>query len=208
MDQMTIVLPGALPDTLANPHVNRVRTLFEPLLAHQRILHQIIGLKLNEWLNVPLLDLCDPKAVRERALARHQRLPTWHKLHAWDDELCRTLDGKADEKTLSFLLSLMLDGFPQAKPQSVDIYVDATLLLISGEQLLSPEILAAAISRVWRKNRFPPSISEFLNGCAEMTKAATSTRRVIMKMIALRDNAEDALIASGDLNEVSASFRP
>ncbi len=77
----------------------------------------------------------------------------------------------------------------------------AELLLISGEQV-SPQIVAAAISRVWRKSRFPPSISEFLDECSEMTKAATSTRRVITKMIALRDNAEDALIATGDLPEV------
>jgi hypothetical protein len=41
-----------------------------------------------------------------------------------------------------------------------------------------------------------------------MTKAATTTRQVITKMIALRDNAEDALIATGDLPEVPASFRP
>ena len=40
-----------------------------------------------------------------------------------------------------------------------------------------------------------------------MTKAATTTHRVITKMIALRDNAEDALIATGDLPEVPASFR-
>jgi hypothetical protein len=40
-----------------------------------------------------------------------------------------------------------------------------------------------------------------------MTKTATTTRRVITKMIALRDNAEDALIATGDLPEVSESTR-
>jgi hypothetical protein len=63
------------------------------------------------------------------------------------------------------------------------------------------QIVAAAISRVRRKNKFPPSISEVLDECSEMTKAATSTRQVITKMIALRDNAEDALIATGDLPE-------
>jgi hypothetical protein len=86
----------------------------------------------------------------------------------------------------------------QAKTPSIDIYVDGALLLISGEQV-SPQIVAAAISRVWRKNRFPPSISELLDEFSEMTKAATSTRHVITKMIVLRDNAEDALIATGDL---------
>jgi hypothetical protein len=206
MDQLTIVSPNSRPETAANQPIDRVRALFEPLLAHQRILRQIIELKLSNWLSFALLDLRDPQTVRERALARHQRLPVRETLHAWDDELCRALEGKADEKTLSFLLSIMLDGFPQAKTPGIDIYVDGVLLLISGEQV-SPQIVAAAISRVWRKNRFPPSIAEFLDECSEMTKAATTTHRVITKMIALRDNAEDALIATGDLPEVSASFR-
>jgi hypothetical protein len=205
-DPLTIVSPGGWPETAVNQRIDKVRVLFEPLLAHQRILRQIIELKLSNWLTFALLDLRDPQTVRERALARHQRLPARETLHAWDDELCRTLEGKADEKTLSFLLSIMLDGFPQAKAPSIDIYVDGALLLISGDQV-SPQIVAAAISRVWRKNRFPPSISEVLDECLEMTKAATSTRHAITKMIALRDNAEDALIATGDLPDVSASLR-
>jgi len=203
MDQLTMVSPGGQPGVATNQHIGRVHALFEPLLAHQRILRQIIELKLNNWLSFALLDLRDPRTVRERALARHQRLPPRETLHAWDDELCRALEGRADEKTLSFLLSIMLDGFPQVKAPSIDIYVDGALLLISGE-LVSPQIVAATISRVWRKNRFP-SIAEFLDECSEMTKAATTTHRVITKMIALRDNAEDALIATGDLPEVSES---
>ncbi len=186
---------------------NRVRALFEPLLVHQSILRQIIELKLGDFVSSSLLDLRDPKAIRERALARYQRLPARDRLHAWDDELCSALNRKSDERTLSILLSIMLDGFPQTKAPSIDIYVDAALLLISGDPV-APEILAAAISRIWKKNRFPPSIAEFLNECSEVTKAATSARRVVTKMIALRDNAEDALIATGDLPEVSKSFRP
>ena len=206
MDQLTIVSRGGQPETATNQHIDRVRALFEPLLAHQRILRQIIELKLSNWLSFALLDLRDPQTARERALARHRRLPARETLHAWDDELSRALEGKADVKTLSFLLSIMLDGFPQVKTQSVEIYVEATLLLLSEDQL-SPQILGAAISRVWRKNRFPPSIAEFLDECSEMTKAATSTHRVITKMIAMRDNAEDALIVTGDLPEVSESSR-
>ena len=207
MDQMTLATLTGRPQTVAIPRLNRVRALFEPLLAHQRILRRIIELKLNDWLSVPLLDLRDPQAVRDRALARHQHLPTRDALHAWDVELSRALEGKADEKTLSFLLSLMLDGFPQAKTPSVDIYVDAMLLLVAADQI-SPEILAAAVSGVWRSQRFPPSISEFLDECRDITKSATSARRVIRKMIALRDNAEDALMATGDLTEVFVSHRP
>ena len=101
-------------------------------------------------------------------------------LHVWDDELCRALEGKADEMTLSILLSIMLDGFPQAKTPGIDIYVDGVLLLISGEQV-SPQIVAAAISRVGRKNRFPPSIAELLDECSEMTKAAREGFQVEVK---------------------------
>jgi hypothetical protein len=41
MDQLTIVSPSSRPETAMNQHIDRVRALFEPLLAHQRILGQI-----------------------------------------------------------------------------------------------------------------------------------------------------------------------
>ncbi len=50
MDQLTIVSPGGRPETAANQHIDRVHALFEPLLAHQRILRQIIEQKLSNWL--------------------------------------------------------------------------------------------------------------------------------------------------------------
>jgi len=81
-------------------------------------------------------------------------------------------------------------------------------LLVIGGRALSPEILAAAIVRIWRKNKFPPAISELLDECEEATQAATNARRVVTKMLALLDNAEDALIATGGFDEASASFQP
>jgi hypothetical protein len=54
---------------------------------------------------------------------------------------------------LSFLLSIMLDGFPQVKTPAINIYVYGALMLISGDQV-SPQIVAAAISRVWQKISF------------------------------------------------------
>lgn len=207
MTPLTIIAPhGHEPAMAGKPHGNRVRALFEPLLAHQRILHQILALKLGDWLSAALLETCDPMAVRDRALARCQRLPERDTLHAWDDELCHVLEDKADEKTLSLLLAIMLDGFPQAKSQSVKTYVDAALVVI-GDTGLSPEIAAAAIARGWRKNRFPPSIAEFLDEYEEAAKAAAGTRRVVTKMLALLDNAEDVLVATGNLNDAPA-FRP
>jgi hypothetical protein len=47
MDQLTIVSPGGRPETAVTQHIDRVCVLFEPLLAHQRILRQIIELKLS-----------------------------------------------------------------------------------------------------------------------------------------------------------------
>jgi hypothetical protein len=67
-------------------------------------------------------------------------LPARETLHARDDELCRALEGKADEKMLSFLLSIMLDGFPQVKTPAINIYVYGALMLISGDQV-SPQIV-------------------------------------------------------------------
>lgn len=142
---MTIKLCGA-----------RVRALFEPLIVHQRILRQIVDSRLGEWLSVALFDLRNPKGVRERALARLQRLPERERLHAWDDELCHALDGKADEKMLSVMLAVMLDGFLRRVVLNVGAYIEAALLVLADRKL-SPEIIAAAILRIWRKSRPSPS---------------------------------------------------
>jgi len=42
-----------------------MRALFEPLLADQRILRQIVETRLDEWLGVTLLDLRNPSAARD-----------------------------------------------------------------------------------------------------------------------------------------------
>jgi len=178
---------------------NRARALFEPLLVHQRILRQIIDGQLGEWIGVKLFNLRDPSTVRDRALIRRQQLPARETLHAWDDELCRALDGKADEKTLSLLLATLLDGFPRGMVPNIRTYVEGALLVI-GDHAFPPEILAAAIVRIWRANRFPPTISELLDECDRARQGATNARRVVTKMLALLDNAEEAIIATGDLD--------
>jgi hypothetical protein len=179
---------------------HRTRALFEPLLVHQRILRQIVDSGLGEWIGIKLLDLRDPQAERDRALTRRQRLPTRETLHAWDDELFRALDGAADEKTSSLLLATMLDGFPRGMVPNVQTYVEAALLVI-GDQALSPDIFAAAIIRIWRKDRFPPTLAELLDECDRARQSAANARRVVAKMIALLDNAEVVLDATGDPGE-------
>ena len=185
---------------------NRARALFEPLLIHQRILRQIVDAGLGEWIGVKLLDLRDPGVVCDRALIRSQQLPARSTLHSWDDDLCRTHDGKADEKTLSLLLATMLDGFPRGMVPNIRTYVEGALLVL-GDQALSPEILAAAIIRIWRKDRFPPTIAELLDECDRARQGAASARRVVAKMIALLDNAEEILAATGDFDEARKGIR-
>ena len=209
MEELTLIAPGERdhPAIMSKRHGNRARTLFEPLLAHQRILRGIIDKQLGEWLGIRLLDLRDPNAVRDNALIRLQQLPSRETLHAWDDELSLALGGKADEKTLSLLLATMLDGFPRGMVPNIRTYVEGTLLVIA-DQALSPEILAAAILRIWRKDRFPPTIAELLDECDHALQGAANARRVVAKMIALMDNAEEVLIATGDINEGTTAMRP
>ena len=115
MEELTLITPNEpeVPRFAAKRCGNRARALFEPLLAHQQILRRILDAGLGEWIGVKLLDLRNPAAVRDRALIRVQQLPPREILHAWDDELSHALDGKADEKTLSVLLTTLLDGFPR-----------------------------------------------------------------------------------------------
>ena len=202
MDEVTMIVTDnqRIPVTATGQRGDKVRALFEPLLVHQRIVRQIVEHRLGGWLGIALLDLRDPRAIHNSAVARHQRLPRRDKLHTWDNELCHTLDCRTDEKTLSILLAIMFDGFPRGMISNIDSYTEAALLIM-GEHALSAETFAAAIIRVWRKNRFPPSISELLDECEEARQAATNARRVVSKMLALLDNAEEALLATEGLDE-------
>lgn len=143
--------------------------------------------------------------MREKALTRHRQLPQRETLHAWDDELCRALDGKADEHMLSVLLATMLDGFPRGMVPNVRTYVGGALLVM-GDDALSPEIIAATIIRIWRKVRFPPTIAELLDEFDHARQGAVNARRVVAKMIALLDNAEEILIATGDIDQPKNAF--
>ena len=202
MEELTLITPNErnVPLFAAKRCGNRARALFEPLLAHQQILRRIIDAQLGEWISVKLLDVRDPAAVRERAFIRLQQLPQRQTLHAWDDELCRALDGKADEQTLSILLTTMLDGFPRGMAPNIRTYVEGALLVL-GDETLAPEILAAAIVRIWRKDKFPPTISELLDERDRARQGATNARRVVAKMIALLDNAEETLSATGEIRQ-------
>jgi hypothetical protein len=208
MEELTLITSMKLRSAIhaTNRSANRTRALFEPLLIHQRILRQIVDAGLGEWIGVKLLDLSDPDAVRDRAFIRRQRLPARETLHAWDDEFFRALDGKGDEKTLSLLLATMLDGFPRGMVPNVRTYVEAALLVL-GDHAPSPEIFAAAIVRIWRGDRFPPTIAELLEECDRARQSAANARRVVAKMIALLDNAEEALDATGDPDEGRKGIR-
>ena len=192
----------------ANRHSRRVLALFEPLLDHQNILRQIAEQKLGDWLRVPLLDLRapSPRAVSERALARLKRLPKRERLHAWDDDLARAIEGAADAQTISVLLSIMLTGFPRAPAANAEAYVAAALLAI-GDRRPSADVVAAAIVRIWRKNRVSPSLAEFIEQCDEARQAASNSQRVVAKMLALLDNAEEALFRGGGLDDGSNILR-
>jgi hypothetical protein len=208
MEEFTLIVPdeGGHRTITSKRHANRARALFEPLLTHQRILRQIIDAQLGEWLCVKLLDLRNPSAMRERALIRLQQLPQRETLHAWDDELHRALDGKADEHTLSVLLATMLDGFPRGMVPNVRTYVGGALLVM-GDDAHSPQVAAAAIIRIWRKDRFPPTIAELQDEFDHARQGAVNARRVVAKMIALLDNAEEILAATGDFDEACKGIR-
>jgi len=200
MEEFTLIVPDQEPHgAIGGKHqAGLAQALLEPLLAHERILRRIVDAELGEWLRVKLLDLHNPRAERDRALIRLQELPERETVHPWDDELCRALDGKADEPTFSVLVATMLDGFPRAMVPNVRTYV-AGALLVTGDQTPSPEILAAAILKIWRRDRFPPTLAELLDECGRARQGAISARRVVAKMITLLDNSEEVLIAAGDL---------
>jgi hypothetical protein len=203
MDQVVFASENQwAPEMPARPRSNRLRALFEPLLVHRRIVLEITKRKLGDWLALNTLDFRDLSSVRERALARYQRLPSRKTLHIWDNELCRAIDGKADEQTRSLLLAIMLDGFLRETIPNFGTYIEA-ITLVLGDHGWSPEFLAAAVVAVWRKKKYAPSICEFVDECEAAASGTAGARRVVTKMLALLDNAEDVLIATGDLPDAS-----
>ncbi len=208
MDELTIIASDRSQGLAmaANRHGHCVLALFEPLLEHEKILRQIVEQKLGDWLRVPLLDLRAPGAVSERALARLKRLPKRERLHAWDDDLARAIEGAADAQTLTVLLSIMLAGFPRATAANAEAYVAAALLAI-GDRRPSADVVAAAIVRIWRKNRVSPSLAEFIAQCEDARQAVSNSQRVVAKMLALLDNAEEALFPGGGPDDGSNILR-
>lgn len=111
---------------------------------------------------------------------------------------CAALSTERPTKERSLLLATLLDGFPRGMAPNVRTYVEGAILVI-GDHPLASEILAAAIVRIWRKDRFPPTIAELLDECDHARQGATNARRVATKMLAILDNAEEILIATGDI---------
>lgn len=100
----------------------------------------------------------------------------------------------------------LLDGFPRGMVPNIRTYIEGALLVL-GDHALAPEIMAAAIIRIWRMDRFPPTIAELLDECDRARQGAINARRVVTKMIALLDNAEEVLIATGDFDEARKGIR-
>jgi len=112
MEEFALIVPdeGHRRPITGKRHGDRARALFEPLLAHQRILRQIVNTQLGEWLGVKLLDLRKANAMREKALIRLQQLPQREALYAWDDELHRALTARpTSTRSLSFLRPCSMD---------------------------------------------------------------------------------------------------
>jgi hypothetical protein len=63
------------------------------------------------------------------------------------------------------------------------------------------------IIRFWRKDRFPPTIARLLDEYDLARQGAMNARRVVTNMLALLDNAEDALIATGDFDDARKGIR-
>jgi hypothetical protein len=164
-----------------------------PPAAGRKWLVELSYLIIREWLLVAALDLRDPKAARDRARTRLLQLPKRSELKAWNDELGRALDGEADRQMLVVLIGVMLGGFPRVRAQRPEIYAEAAMLIVRGRRF-SPDVVAAAIVRIWRKAKYPPTISEFLEECEETKQLTTHIRRAVAKMLELRNDADIALV--------------
>ncbi|MBM3553774.1 MAG: hypothetical protein FJX45_19020 [Alphaproteobacteria bacterium] len=142
---------------------------------------------------------------RAKTLPEDQQLPQRKALYAWDDELHRALNGKADEHTVSVLLATMLDGFPRGM-----VPKRSNLCRISASSHWRQCSFAGNSRRRDHSNlaKGPilPTIAELQDEFDYARQGATNTRRVVAKTIALLDNAEEILMATGDIDSPKKAF--
>jgi hypothetical protein len=142
---------------------------------------------------------------RDRALERHQTMPSGKQLCDDQEVLIAAANGATDEPKTRWLIGQMLCAMPAATKFDSATYITALVYVLmwkdedQGEpECFSPSVVAAAVLETLRNDTFVPAISEFAARCKKHRLALCEAIEGLNRLIELRDNCEDILLETGD----------
>jgi hypothetical protein len=154
-----------------------------------------------------LLDLKHPAKHRHEAMERYEAIPDDRVLFGVSHLFEAAEFKPADEDWLNAAIVMMLDSMPNSGKVSVTYrhsIVDAIIYDAEawGRGYTTPfscAVVTAAIREARRTSKFVPAHSEFLELCRQHRSKFHTLQSNVRDLIEVRQNAEDILLATGDL---------
>ena len=203
MDELTIITsdhPQGLA-MAANRHSHRVRALFEPLLEHEDISAANRRAGSTAVRSCPLCWISPNSQRRARARSRPPEAIAQARTAARMGRRSRAGDRRRRRHANFVGLAFNHVGGFSARHRREHRGLCRRRFAGHRRPSAVGDIVAAAIVRIWRKNRVTPSLAEFIAQCEDARQAVSNTRRVVAKMLALLDNAEEAVVVSSGRSE-------
>lgn len=148
----------------------------------------------------PLFDDCrHPHRQRARAVAVLGKLPAAEWTGDAHAHVRGTLDARADEQEVSFFLGMMLEALRAKETEGAATFFGSIVYTIMDhDDPISGIVLAAAVREIWRRERFAPSPSEFLDECRSQRLRLALLDRALGRVDQLRGKLEKLIAEIGD----------
>lgn len=92
-----------------------------------------------------------------------------------------------DLRQTRFMIGLMIDAFPNARPHDPGSYLETVIDMVRGEEP-SPAVVAKACDDIKRSCKFPPAASEVLEKVVEAKRALASFIAIAGRFLAMADH--------------------
>jgi hypothetical protein len=176
----------------------------EPLNQYRQLLPLIKKVTYSELMP---LDGREPAEHRDEALERLELIPPATVLYRAIECMRVAAYGETREDETRILVAAAFEAYPNAQKvnsaalieQLLDILRYHDLKLIRGAQGFSPTVIRGALRHVLAENKFVPSIAEILEAALKVQVKLRNAEHPLSLLIERRENAEDILIATGDL---------
>jgi hypothetical protein len=146
---------------------------------------------------------CSFSYLIETARNWAEKLPATDELRDVVDQFQIAVTEKCPRDAVLMLCGILVDGFPNARPASMEGYLVA-LSTVSTDRGFSHHVIGAAIKAVWCdvERAFPPSPGEFLQAVQEAHQRFAWALARASHLIAMRESAQLVLEAYGKGSEL------